>query len=58
MNTSDHGVVQSWARIPGFAFPRSRVPGVLGTRARGNAIFVKARGNAERNEVGTLTLRA
>ena len=25
---------QSWARFPGFAFPRSRVPGVLGTRER------------------------
>ena len=30
---------QSWSLVPGFAFPRSRVPGVLGTRARGNAIF-------------------
>ena len=36
----------------------SRVPGVLGTRARGNAIFFKARGNAEREEIGTLILRA
>ena len=35
-----------------------RVPGVLGTRARGNAIFFKARGNAEREEVGTLISRA
>ena len=33
---------------------RSRVPGVLGPRARGKAIFFKARGNAERKEVGTL----
>ena len=37
---------------------RSRVPGVLDTRARGNAIFFKARGNAEREEVGTLISRA
>ena len=37
---------------------RSRVPNVLGTRARGNAIFFKARGNAERKEVGTLISRA
>ena len=45
-------------RVPRFAFPRSRIPGVLGTRARGNAIFFKARGNAEREEVGTLISRA
>ena len=25
---------QSWARIPGFAFPRSHGPGVLGPRER------------------------
>ena len=36
----------------------SRVPGVLGTRALGNAIFYKARGNAEPEEVGTLISRA
>ena len=53
-----NGLLQSWARIPGFAFPHSRVPGVLGTRARGNVIFFKARGNAEREEVGTLISRA
>ena len=41
-----------------FLDSRSRVPGVLGTRARGNAIFFKARGNAEREEVGTLISRA
>ena len=46
--------MQSWAHVPGFAFPRSRVPGVLGTWARRNAIFFKARRNAEREEVGTL----
>ena len=37
---------------------RSRVPGVLGKRAHGNAIFFKACGNAEREEVGTLISRA
>ena len=41
-----------------FLDSRSRVPGVLGTRARGNAIFFKARGNAEREEVGALISRA
>ena len=41
-----------------FLDSRSRVPGVLGTRARGNAIFFKARGNAEWEEVGTLISRA
>ena len=50
--------IQSWARVPGFAFPRFRVPGVLGTWARGNEISFNARGNAEREEVGTLILRA
>ena len=37
---------------------RSRVLGVLGTRARGNVIFFKARGSAEREEVVTLISRA
>ena len=41
-----------------FLDSRSRVPVVLGMRARGNAIFFKARGNAEREEVGTLISRA
>ena len=41
-----------------FLDTRSRVPGVLGTQARENAIFCKARGNAEREEIGTLILRA
>ena len=41
-----------------FLDSRSCVPGVLGTRASGNAIFFKARGNAERKEVGTLIVRA
>ena len=47
---------RSWIQVP--AFLRSCVPGVLGTRTRGNAIFFKAPGNAEREEVGTLILRA
>ena len=37
---------------------RSRVPGILGPPARGNAIFFKACGNAEYKEVGGLILRA
>ena len=41
-----------------FLDSRSRLPGVLGTRARRNAIFFKAHGNAEREEVGTLISRA
>ena len=41
-----------------FLDSRSSVPGVLGTWARGNAIFFKARRNAEREEVGTLISRA
>ena len=53
-----HCKQQSWARVPGFAFPHSRVPGVLGTWAHGNEIIFKARGNAECEEVGTLISRA
>ena len=41
-----------------FLDSRSCGPGVLGTQARGNAIFFKARGHAEREEVGTLFSRA
>ena len=48
-NSSELGA-RSWIRVP--------ASGVLGTRARGNAIFFKARGNAEREEVGTLISRA
>ena len=33
---------RSWFRVP--ALPRSRVPGILGTRARGNANFIQERG--------------
>ena len=41
VHSLEGGEEQSWARVPGFAF---RVPGVLGTRARGNAIFLKHAG--------------
>ena len=41
-----------------FLDSRSRVIGVLGTWARGNAIFFKARVNAEREEVEKVILRA
>ena len=44
---------QRWACILGFAFPRSRVPGILGTRARGNTNFVQELENAEREKTGT-----
>ena len=51
-----HSTVLSTFTRAGRAFldSRSRVLGVLGTRARGKAIFFKARGNTEREEVGTL----
>ena len=57
---------QRWARILGFAFPRSRVPAlprsrvlcILGTRARGNANFVQERGNMERERIGMLISRS
>ena len=44
---------QRWARVPGFAFPRARVPGILGARARENANFIQ-----ERGRIGTLNLRS
>ena len=50
--------LQRWARILGFAFPRSRVPGILGTQARGNANFVQEHGNAECERIGMLILRS
>ena len=50
--------MQRWAHVLGFAFPHARVPGILGTRARGNANFVQERGNAERERIGTLILRS
>ena len=37
---------------------RSRVPGILGTRARGNANFVQERGNMERERIGMLISRS
>ena len=40
------------------ALLRSRVPGILGTRARGNANFIQERGNAERERIGTLNSRS
>ena len=33
---------------------RSRAPGILGTRVRGNANFMQERGNAEHEGLGTL----
>ena len=48
--------VRSWFRVP--ELPRSRVPGILGTRARGNANFIQERGNAERERIGTLNSRS
>ena len=50
--------MQRCARIPGFAFLRSRVPGILGSRARENANFIQDRGNAERERIGTLYSRS
>ena len=46
----DGGTKQSWVRVPGFAFTRSRLPGVLGTRARD--FFLKHAGtqNAKKKE--------
>ena len=41
-----------------FLILPSRVPGVLGTWARGYANFVHERGNAERERIGTLILRS
>ena len=38
-------VYQRWARVPGFAFPRSRVPGISGTRERGIANVLQERSN-------------
>ena len=49
---------QRWALVPGFAFPHSRGPGILGTRARGNAHFIQERGNAERERIGTINMRS
>ena len=49
--------MQRWARVPGFLFLRSRVPGILGTRARGNSNFIQDRGNAESKSIGKLNLR-
>ena len=43
---------RSWIRGP--ALSRSRVPGILGMRARRNANFVQDRRNAEREETGML----
>ena len=37
---------------------RSRVPGILEPRARGNANFSKERGNTEGKRIGTLILRS
>ena len=41
-----------------FLVLRSRVPGILGRRARGNANFIQERGNAERKRIGTLNSRS
>ena len=41
-----------------FLNSRSRVPGVLGTRARGNANFLKESRNVEREDMGTLISRS
>ena len=41
-----------------FLVLRSRVPGIIGTRSRGNANFIQDRGNAERKRIGTLNLRS
>ena len=50
--------MQRWAPVPGFLFLRSRVPGILGTRARGNSNFIQERGNAESERIGTLNSRS
>ena len=47
---------RSWLRVS--ALPRSRVPCILGARARGNANFIQDRGNAEREIIGTLNSRS
>ena len=41
-----------------FLVSRSRVPGILGKRARGNANFVEERGNAEHQKLGKLITRS
>ena len=56
LNFSFHIVIYRAGRA--FLDSRSRGPGVLGTQAHGNAIFFKARGNTECEEVGTLISRA
>ena len=52
------GNQQRWALVPGFAFLRSCLPGILGTQACGNANFIQDRGNAECERIGTLNLRS
>ena len=49
---------QRWARVPGFAFPCSRVPGILGTRASGNANFIQECRIEERKRIGTPNARS
>ena len=52
------GNQQRWALVPGFAFLRSCLPGILGTQACGNANFIQDRGNVERKRIGTLKLHS
>ena len=56
-NNLDH-CCQRWAHVPGFAFPCSRVPGILGTRARENANFIQEHENAKRERIGILNSRS
>ena len=49
---------QGWAHVPGFRFPCSRFPGILGTRERGKANFLQESGNKECEKVGTLISRS
>ena len=48
--------VRSWFCIP--VLLRSRIPGILGMQARGNANFIQDCGNVECKRIGTLNSRS
>ena len=49
-----HAFLDLRSRVPEFAFPRSYIPGSLGTRECGNANLLQEHGNEECENLGTL----